>query len=109
MHMQTVDIYTVIYIIMVAIDSQKFVLCVLCVLCIGIFIYTYVLYVDSKLLDINRGDLRLFNGNRTSGTLEIQLDGAWQQLCYSSAIHLAPITSVACRELGYFGVNQIIA
>ena len=53
------------------------------------------------------GALRLTGGNRSFGRLEINLDDSWGSVC---AYGFGSLDGhVACRQLGFKGVNSITA
>ena len=63
-------------------------------------------YLGSNSSDINRGELRLFNGNRTSGILEMLLDGEWKRICINFFSDLS--ANVSCKQLGYVGATEVL-
>ena len=51
------------------------------------------------------GALRLANGNSSYGRLEINIDDSWGSVCVHA---FGPLDGhVACRQLGFKGVNRI--
>ena len=47
--------------------------------------------------DSDRGNVRLINGSSTAGRLQMQLDGAWSQVCSDG--FSADAANVACAQL----------